>query len=345
MAGTSSARFLGMPELRGSVAVVTGASSGLGRAIAVELARRGSSLVLAARRTDALEQTARLCRTAGGDAIAVATDVVLASEVDALARKALETYGRIDIWINNAGITLFSQLEDGPFDDHKRVIETNLFGAMHGARAAVPIFRRQHRGVLINIGSVLSEVGHAFVPSYVISKFGVHGMSEALRVELADEPDIHVCTVFPFTVDTQHFEVAANRTRRAPYSLPPMQSPERVARAIVRLCERPRRVRFIPRLAVLGLALHALMPRVTERLLLDALSKFHITDERQPMTDGNLYEPPAMPAHTHGERPPRVGLARFALWAAGRSLRIEVDSAIHRMRRWRQPRQRTLEAA
>ena len=78
---------------------------------------------------------------------------------------------------------------------------------------------------------------------------------------------------------------------------------------------------------------------------LDALSKFHITDERQPMTDGNLYEPPAMPAHTHGERPPRVGLARFALWAAGRSLRIEVDSAIHRMRRWRQPRQRTLEAA
>jgi NADP-dependent 3-hydroxy acid dehydrogenase YdfG len=332
-----------MPKLRDSVVVVTGASSGLGRAVAVELAKRGASLVLAARRADALEETARLCRTEGGQAIVVPTDVVLASEVDALARTALETYGRIDVWVNNAGITLFSHLADGSFEDHARVIETNLFGAMHGARAVIPIFRRQHRGVLINMGSVLSEVGHAFVPSYVISKFGIYGMSESLRVEVADEPDIHICTAFPFTVDTPHFEVAANRTRRSAYALPPMQSPERVARAIAGMCERPRRVRFIPRPIALGLVLHAIAPRATERLLLDALSKFHITDEREPVTDGNLYEPSTSPARTHGDRPPQIGVARFALWAAGRAIRNEVDAAIHHVRRWTSPRK--LEAA
>ena len=86
----------------------------------------------------------------------------------------------------------------------------NLIGAMHGARAAIPTFRRQHRGTLINIGSVVSHVGQAFVPSYVISKFGVRGLSEALRVELADEPDIHVCTLFPYAIDTPHFQTARN---------------------------------------------------------------------------------------------------------------------------------------
>jgi NAD(P)-dependent dehydrogenase (short-subunit alcohol dehydrogenase family) len=333
-----------MPKLRGSVVVVTGASSGLGRAIALELARRGATLVLAARRADALEETAQLCRSAGSNALVVDTDVTRVDEVDALARKALDTYGRIDIWINNAGITLFSRLEDGPFEDHRRVIETNLFGSMHGARAVIPIFRRQHRGVLIDVGSVLSEVGHGFVPSYVISKFGIHGMSEALRIELADEPDIHVCTVFPFSIDTPHFEVAANRIGRAAYALPPVQSPEHVARAIARLCERPHRTRFVPHSIRLGLALHAMAPRATERLLLDALSKFHITDQRQSLTHGNMYEPPSKPAHMHGERPPRIGRARFALWAVGRFIQIEIGTALRALQRWSSPRLRKLEA-
>lgn len=322
-----------MPELQGSVVVVTGASSGLGRAVAVELASRGASLVLAARRIEALEDTARLCRRAGGHAITVPTDVNVVAEVDALARTALDTHGRIDIWINNAGISLFSRLEDGPFEAHRRVVETNLFGAMHGARAVIPIFRRQHRGVLLNVGSVLSEVGHAFVPAYVISKFGLHGMSEALRVELADEPDIHVCTVFPFALDTPHFEVAANRLRRTVHAMPPMQAPERVARVIASLCERPRRVRFVPRSAVLGLVLHAIAPRATERLLLDSLRKFHLTAPGEPITRGNMYEPPTKPARMHGERPPVVGALRFALWAASHLVWIELESVLGRVRR------------
>jgi NAD(P)-dependent dehydrogenase (short-subunit alcohol dehydrogenase family) len=334
-----------MAKLRDSVVVITGASSGLGRATALELASRGASLVLAARRNEALEDTARQCRNAGGSAIVVETDVTSEPEVRELAERAIEAYGRIDVWINNAGVTIFSPLETAPFEEHQRVIETNLFGAMHGARAVIPIFRRQRRGVLINVGSVLSEVGHAFVPSYVISKFGVHGLSEALRVELADQPDIHVCTIFPYSIDTPHFEVAANRIRRAPRALPPMQSPEKVARAIAGLCERPRRVRFVPRGLVLGLALHAVLPRSSERLLLDALRKFHISNEPEQMTDGNLFDPPTQPATVHGDRPPVIATSRFVAWSAGRFARNAVEAAARRVRRWLTGRRRQAQPA
>ena len=115
--------------------------------------------------------------------------------------------------------------------------------------------------MLINVGSVLSEIGQAFAPSYVISKFGVHGLSEALRVELADEPDIHVCTVFPYAIDTPHFEAAGNRLGQVPRAMPPVSSPERIAQAVARLPDHPRRRLYVPRIAVLGLAAHAIVPR------------------------------------------------------------------------------------
>jgi len=323
-----------MPKLRDSVVVITGASSGLGRATALELAGRGASLVLAARRSDALEDTARQCRSEGAYAVAIETDVSVEAEVEALVQRTLDELGCIDVWINNAAVTLFEPLEQGSFDDHQRVIETNLFGAMHGARAVLPVFRRQRRGVLINVGSVLGEVGHAFVPSYVISKFGIHGLSEALRVAVADEPDIHVCTVFPYTIDTPHFEVAAKRIPRAPYALPPMQPPEKVARAIAVLCERPRRVRFVPRSTILGLALHAILPRTSERVLLDALRTFHLTEEPDALGEGNLYEPPREPpARVHGDRPPVISTPRFAAWAAGKYMRLGIEATTRRMRR------------
>lgn len=321
-----------MPELRDRVVVVTGASSGLGRAAAFELARRGARVVLAARRGEALDDTARRCRSLGGDALVVETDVTVPDDVENLARRALDAWGRIDIWINNAGVTLFAPLAEAPFEEHQRVIETNLYGAMHGARAAVPVFRRQRAGILINIGSVLSEVGHAYVPSYVISKFGVHGLTEALRVELADEPDIHVCTVFPYSIDTPHFDVAANRMHQKPRALPPMQSPEKVARAIADVCERPRRVRFVPRSLVLGLALHALVPRITERVLLDALRRFHLGSPGVRTTRGSLYAPATEAAHTHGEAPPRISTPRFLAWLVQRFIRVELASVARRLR-------------
>jgi short-subunit dehydrogenase len=320
---------------RGRVVVITGASSGLGRAIAVEFARRRSALVLGARRTEALEDTARACRTAGGEAIAVATDVTREQDVIELAAAALHRWDRIDVWVNNAGVTLFALLEQAPFEQHQRVIETNLLGAMLGARTVLPVFRRQHRGVLINIGSVLSEIGQAFAPSYVISKFGVHGLSEALRVELADEPDIHVCTVFPYAIDTPHFEAAANRLGQVPRAMPPVSSPERVALAVARLPDRPRRRLYVPRIAALGIALHAIVPRTLERLLLDALRAWHLGEQSDEISTGNLFEPGPQTPGTHGSRPPRVGTARLLAWLAARLVHLEAEAASRLVRRVR----------
>jgi short-subunit dehydrogenase len=315
-----------MSHVRDRVVVITGASSGIGREAAAAFADRGAKLVLAARRRDPLMELAEACKARGGSAIAVPTDVTREEQVGLLVREALAAYGQIDVWINNAGVTLFGLLHEAPFEAHRRVIETNLLGSMLCARAIMPVYRRQTRGVLINVGSILSKIGQPFVPSYTISKFGVQGLSEVLRVELADEPNIHVSTLYPYAVDTQHFQAGANWRGWRACAMPPMQSPEKVARALVDLAEHPVRERYVPRIAALGLALHRLMPNVVEQLLLHALRKWHFETTPQAPTEGNLREGDSEAAAVHGDRPPQASTTRFALWTLGELVRMEVNS-------------------
>lgn len=243
---------------------------------------------------------------------------------------ALKLTGAIDVWVNNAGVTVFGTLESSPIADHRRVLETNLWGAVHCARAVVPVFRRQGYGVLINVGSILSKVGQPFVPSYVISKFALRGHSEALRAELADQPQIQVCTLFPYAIDTPHFQVGANLVGRKPHAMPPVQSPEHVARELVALAERPRRELHVPRIAAVGLALHALFPRVVESVIHDALSRWHFAGGQELDPAGNLWSPSSEPASAHGRRPPQLGFAALIGWVLGhygaRSLRALAGS-------------------
>lgn len=297
--------------------VVTGASSGLGRAAALELSRRGARVVLAARRAQALEDVASACRAAGGDALVVPTDVTDERAVAHLAERAVSWGGTLDAWVNNAGVTSFGSLEDSPLDVLRRVLEVNLWGSVHGARAALPIFRRQRKGVLLNVGSILSKVGQPFVPSYVISKFALHGLSEALRAELADVPDVHVCTLLPYAIDTPHFEAGANWIGRKAFAMPPVQSPEKVARALADLLEHPRRERHVPRIAALGLALHALLPGPVEHVIRHALGRWHLGEPQALNERGNLWEPSGELPTVHGRRPPRLGTGRLFGWVLG----------------------------
>ncbi|HET9956071.1 MAG TPA: SDR family oxidoreductase [Polyangiaceae bacterium] len=313
-----------MSALLGRVVVITGASSGLGRAAAVEFAKRGCALVLAARRAEELERTAQDCRSLGGPAWCIPTDVTSEVQVLRLAARTLELLGRIDVWVNNAGVTVFARLHEVPFREHQRVLDTNLNGAMYGARAVMPIFSRQGHGTLINVGSIVSKIGQPFVPSYAVSKFALRGLSEVLRVEYADHPKIHVCLLMPYAIDTPHFESGANHLGRQPHAMPPVQSPEQVAQALVELAERPRRERHVPRLAWLGLVLHELMPRTIERVLLRALSRWHFAQRLEPDKPGNLLCPAPSPGQVHGTRPPLVSTARLFAWAATELVRIRL---------------------
>ena len=211
-------------KLDGAVVVVTGASSGIGRATGLAFAEGGARVVVAARRVDALEELARECQAAGGQPWPSPPTPTDEAAVAELARRAVERFGRIDVWVNNAGVYLLGLLEATPPEAFRRVLETNFFGYVNGARAVLPHFRNQGHGVLINNASVYSHVGAPWLTAYVSSKFAVRGFSEALRQELADLPDVHVCTVSPSPIDTPIFASAANYSGRAVYGLGPTRS-------------------------------------------------------------------------------------------------------------------------
>ncbi|HEY8477503.1 MAG TPA: SDR family oxidoreductase [Chloroflexota bacterium] len=308
--------------LHSAVIVVTGASSGIGRATALAFARRGASIVLAARRAAALRNLAAECERLGGRALAVPTDVTDERAVRALAQRAVETFGRLDVWVNNAGVALFSRFEEAPPEVFRRVIETNLLGYVHGARAALPLFRHQGSGVLINNASVFGGIGAPYWSAYVTTKFGIRGFSACLRQEVRDAPDIHVCTVLPASIDTPLFQHGGNYTGRAIKPVRPVYDAEAVAEAIVRLAERPRREVFVGAAGRLLLLLHTLLPGLAERLIAFWVERDSLQKRTAPPSPGNLFQP--MPEWTTvsggwkagGALAPRVAVAGLTAIAA-----------------------------
>ncbi|TNC70899.1 SDR family oxidoreductase [Rubellimicrobium roseum] len=229
-----------MTDLTGASVVVTGASSGIGRATARAFAERGARLTLAARRGEVLEDVARECRDRGGQAIAVPTDVADPDSVRALARAAVQAWGGIDVWVNNAGVGAVGAFHEVPLEMHRQIIETDLMGAIHGAEAVVPVFLRQGRGTLVNNISMGAWTPMPFASAYTAAKFGLRGFTASLRQELKVHPEIHVCGVFPSMIDTPGLQHGANLSGKRINPGPYLYSPERVARAIVGVVRHPR---------------------------------------------------------------------------------------------------------
>lgn len=275
----------------GAVVVITGASSGIGRAAAHAFAKEGARLVLAARSTETLHEVAKECAAHGAQAVIVSTDISDESQVEALMHSTIEAFGRIDMCVANASVYSYGTFETTPPDVFRRIVETNLLGPIHTARAVLPHFRSQGQGTLIIIGSVYSKITSPYVSPYVTSKFGLLGFTEVLRQELRQARNIHICLVLPATIDTPIYQHAGNYTGRPVHPLPPVVSPHRVARAILRNSKRPRPVTVVGQIQRTIIQIHSLFPRLYDRCINPVMNLLALRKGVTVPSSGTVFTP------------------------------------------------------
>ena len=233
-------------ELAGEVAIVTGASSGIGEATAEALASRGASVVLAARRADELEAVAERIRTEGGEALVVPTDVTEDDDIDALIAETVDEFETIDILVNNAGVMLLEPLESADRDNLRQMIEVNLLGLMNLTHAALPTMQAQDSGHIVNISSTAGRRAGAKSSGYNATKFGVNAFTEAVRQEVTTD-GIRTTIIEPGAVDTElqeHIpdeEIKQQIEEGMIESMTPLES-EDIARAITYAVTQPQHV-------------------------------------------------------------------------------------------------------
>jgi short-subunit dehydrogenase len=249
------------------IVAITGASAGIGRATALRLAREGAAIAVCARRGDRLDEVAREVEQAGGQALAVRADVADPDQMTRLVAAAVERFGRLDVMVCNAGFGIAGAIDDIAPADMRRLVEVNLLGTYHAARAALPVFRRQARGHLIVVSSIVGKRGVPYMGAYAATKFAQVGLAECLRSEVAGS-DIHVSVVYPVSTDTEFFEVMSRETGTEVHrSFGPRQRVDEVADAIARAIERPV-PEVYPYAAARGLVwLNALAPGLCDRFV------------------------------------------------------------------------------
>lgn len=308
-------------DLRDAVVVLTGASSGVGRAAAHAFADAGSALVLVARGTDALAEVAEECGRRGAETAVVAIDIGDRDAAQAIAETAAARFGRVDVWVEAAAVLVAGPPEAHTVADVERLLRTNVLGSTLGALTAVEVFQRQGHGVLIVVSSLLGQLPSPLVPVYVASKFALRGLALSLRLAVADAPGVAVSLVLPGPVDTPMFQRAANRTGRRLRAIPPATAPERVAAAIVANARRPRRQRTAGVVSHAILAAHRVSPRLTERLV-GEWSRLTVTRPEPVVDEDGARDRPVPPSRVsggwrRGRLRRRLG-ERVGAWSAAR---------------------------
>jgi short-subunit dehydrogenase len=259
------------------VVLVTGASSGIGRAVARELARRGYDVALAARRIEPLEAVATECRAAGVRALAISADVSQHDDCRRLVETAERELGPLDIVVNNAGFAIFDAIENAPGDDLQSMMQTNYFGTVWTTQAALPGMLARGRGTIVNVASIAGIMGYARMGGYCATKFAIIGFTEALRDEVLGR-GVRVALVCPGTTETEFFVKAERGKMPGASRLILAVSPERVARAICAAAEDGRYRRIVPFTAGAYMRFKELMPRAAHffmRVVSRSMEKKH----------------------------------------------------------------------
>ena len=247
------------------VVAITGASSGIGRATALRLARDGASVAICARRADRLELAAEEIRKAGGRPLACTADVTRPSDMESFVDAAVREFGRLDVMVCNAGYGVYGEIDHVSAEQMHALMDVNFFGTYHAARAALPLFRRQAHGHIIVVSSIVGQRGIPFMAPYSATKFAQVGLAECLRAELQGT-GLHVSVVYPISTETEFFAVMTKNSGVATRARGPRQSPDHVADAIANAIRRPVPEIYPHRLSK-GLAvLNAIAPGFCDKL-------------------------------------------------------------------------------
>jgi NADP-dependent 3-hydroxy acid dehydrogenase YdfG len=285
------------------VVVVTGASSGVGRAIAHSFAKRGANVVLLARGRDGLEQTAREVEAFGGKALAIPTDVTDHHQVEAAAVQAEEHFGEIDIWVNNAMATVFAQFTDVEPEEYKRATEVTYLGTVYGTMAALKRMTARDRGKIVQVGSALSYRAIPLQAAYCGAKFAIRGFTDSIRTELLhDHSNVQITMVQLPAVNTTQFSWCRSKLPKHPMPVPPIYQPEIPAEAVYWAAHHRRRelwVGYTVALAILG---NRISPSLADRYLARTGVGAQQVKNMPVKTDrpNNLFEPVPNVAATHG---------------------------------------------
>ncbi len=277
--------------LNKQVVVITGASSGVGRATALEFARYRCTVILAARQQNELEEVAAICKKLGAKALAVPTNVSEPESVNNLAKAAIAFGGQINVWVNAAGVAIMGEFNAVPLAGHEQVIRTNLLGPVYGAYAVLPYFKGQQSGTIINMNSVGGWVATPYSLSYSVSKFGLRGYSQALRAELYRFPNIHICDVFPSFLDTPGTRHAGNYIGKVLKPVPPVYPATKIASTIVGLAVHPRNSVTVGAVAYLVKLSNYFLPGLAEWLIAKGMETYLQVGEDAPVTSGNILHP------------------------------------------------------
>jgi NADP-dependent 3-hydroxy acid dehydrogenase YdfG len=255
-----------LKPLHEQVIVVTGASSGIGLATALCAAEQGAKVVLTARSEQTLDDIVADITAGGGEAIAVAGDVADREHLEAVARAAVERFGCIDTWVNDAGVSIYGRLDEVDDEDSRRLFETNFWGVVYGSLVALPYLKAQG-GALINIGSEVSETAFPLQGMYAASKHAVKGFTDSLRVELeADGAPVSVTLIQPTAVNTPYPEHAANYMPQEAKLPTPQLEPEKVAGVILDAAVDPARDVKVGAMSVMNTFMSKVAPRLADRM-------------------------------------------------------------------------------